>query len=150
MKKLDQQKLEELHAHIQSTPDINRKGISEFIGGEDPEPWVIALQEKYPDKYIADDEPAPKKKAGRPPATPKEEAQPTEYFLVKDGIKQPLALKGTKGNQVILETIEPKELVEVIIKGEPVTIDLLKLEQESAKLGVPVGQLQILGDMAKL
>lgn len=140
---IDEKRLVELHEHIKANKNINREGIAKWLE-EDAEPWVAALKEKYP-KVYGDPEPEPepaKKKA-------KVKEETTEYFLVVDGIKQPLVVKATKNNQILLETIEPKDEVEVKIKGVDVTIDLLKLEKESAIHGIPVAQLELLGAMAR-
>ena len=84
--------------------------------------------------------------------TKPEEPQPTRVILVVDGIQEELVVTGQKNGKIFVEKNVPKDEVTIILRGEEVVVDLLKLkamDRTEQLYGVSVGSLLVIAELAK-
>lgn len=124
--KLSSKKLAELHQYFVNEGSTDPNDVAEFLETEDDsvvEAYVAALKKRYPDVYGSPEEVA-------------EEATSTgksAYFLIDDntGLTKELELVKTKNGKLYLQVIEPKDIVEIVVGGETIEVDLIKLRKKS-------------------
>ncbi len=116
------------------------------IAEADYEPTLRRLQKAYPELGLEfDDE--------EPTVTPATTPEPVVYKLKgDDAFLRELEVISEKPGQIILAIKTPKELVTIIIKGQPVEVDLLHLRKQPAtftQYGLSVARLIELAELAK-
>lgn len=128
--KISSRKLAELHQYFVNEGSTDPNDIADFLGTEDEtevEAYVNALKAKYPDVYGSGEEVA------------EDVTEPVKYFLIDNdnGITKELELVKDKGAKRFFEVIEPKEIVEIVVGGETIEVDLIKLRKKNPadKLG---------------
>lgn len=138
---LKKSKLDYLIKHAKGGGDISGEIVADLL---DLEPEDTDTIKAYIRKAQA---------ALTPTATEAEESQPVVYQLRgTDGIIRDLELVKQKGNRIILEVPVVKDLVDIVIKGDVVTVDLevLKgLDRNSLYNGVLVSTLLAAAELAK-
>lgn len=110
--KLSSKKLADLHEYFVNGGSTDFEDVAAKLGTEDEEvctAYVDALKKKYPEIY--GDEP--------------------KYLLVDEatGLTKELELTKTKGNKHFLAVVEPKDIVEILVGGETLEVDLVKLRK---------------------
>jgi len=138
--KIDNTKLAALHKHLVKGGSPEQADVAKVIGEDvDDEAAVEAYNEalkvKWPDIY------------GKPVAS-----APTTYRLRKpDGTVAALELVASKNGTVVLQEPVPTDKVTVLVKGKPVTVDLIELAKypTDSPHGVPNAKLIELAELAR-
>jgi hypothetical protein len=138
--KISSKKLAELHQYFVNEGSTDPNDVADFLGTEDEaevEAYVNALKVKYPDVYGGEDT-----------------TEPVKYFLIDNdtGLTKELELIKSKGAKQFFEVIEPKEIVEIVVGGETIEVDLIKLRKKPLgdKLGSHlVSTLILAAELAK-
>lgn len=105
--------------------------------------YAAALKKKYPEDFPSEQDPS---------FTGETTFAEAAFYLKSDGLLKELSLVKVKGGRTILEIKEPKDLVTILVKGQPVEVDLLKLRRmdlSETVHGVAVGLLIGLAELAK-
>ncbi len=154
---INKTKLENLRRYFLNGGSTESDDILAFLDTEDEEimqSYIAALKTTYPDDF------GPKKKKEKPASEVIAAVDPAfgdtepRYFL-KDaltGLVTELEISKQKPSKTTFVVKEPKELVDILLRGEIVTIDLYqlnKLPETSEHLGVPVAKLKQLAELAK-
>jgi len=112
-------KLDELHEYFINGGSTKDADILAQLGTEDNEAvkaYKAALRAKYPDVYGEEEKP--------------EEAQTFQLLDPDTKLMRPLDIVKVKGSKTILEVREPKELVTIMVGGEELEVDLIKLRKK--------------------
>jgi hypothetical protein len=136
--KIEEEKLVALHDYLVKGGSPEQIDVAKQIGAdpddvEEVDAYVDALKSRWPDIY-GDSEPepepaAPAKKAAKKAA---KTTPPDTYRLRRpDGTVAALEVVASKNGTVILEEPRPKDMVTLIVKGNPVTVDLIELRAGS-------------------
>lgn len=146
--KIDNTKLAALHKHLVKGGSQEQADVAKVIGEDVDdeaavEAYVEALKAKWPKIYGG-------------PAAPSEkpvEAPPATYRLRKpDGTVAALEVVASKNGTVVLEEPRPTEKVTIMLKGQPVEVDLLELRRGSPGRvlhGVVAARLIEMAELAK-
>jgi len=146
----NKKKLADLRDYFLNGGSTEADDILTFLETEDKEimqSYIAALKTTYPDDF------GPKKKKAKPVAEPDPVIEP-RYFL-KDaltGLVTELEVSKQTVDKITLVVKEPKELVNILLRGKITTIDLYqlnKLSDNAEHLGVPVAKLKQLAELAK-
>jgi hypothetical protein len=141
-------KLADLRDYFLNGGSTEADDILAFLDTEDESVmtgYIAALKTTYPDDF------GPKKKKSKPENMHIEEPR----FFLKDaltGLVTELEVSKQKPGKTTLVVKEPKELVNILLRGEIKTIDLYqlnKLSDNAEHLGVPVAKLKQLAELAK-
>jgi hypothetical protein len=123
--KISSKKLAELHQYFINEGSTEPEDVAAQLGTEDEaevNAYVEALKAKYPEVY-----------GGEVPE------EPLQYFLIDNdtGLTKELELVKQKGAKRFFEVIEPKDIVEIVVGGERIEVDLIKLRKKAPgdKLG---------------
>lgn len=116
--------------------------------------YAAALKKKYPEDFPSDEVAAiaAVNYPSRDDMKNLREAVPTTFFLKSDGLLKELEVLKQKDGRTIFEIKEPKDLVTILIKGQPVEVDLIKLrkmDSSESVHGIAVGLLLGLAELAK-
>lgn len=154
-------KLADLRDYFLKGGSTETTDILEHLETEDEEimqSYIAALKETYPDDF------GPKKKKPKPAPEPEIVAavdpafgnEPLRFrYFLKDaltGLVTELEVTKQSSDKMTLVVKEPKELANILLRGEITTIDLFqlnKLPDTAEHLGVPVAQLKQLAELAK-
>lgn len=156
--KIDQTKLAALHEYLVKGGSPEQEDVAKQIGEDVDdeaavEAYVEALKAKWPDIY---GEPAKPATPAPKPAAKKaaKQAQPAlaTYRLRKpDGTVAALEVVASKNGTVVLEEPRPTDKVTIMLKGQPVVVDLIELRANPLKkvLGVEAVRLIEMAELAK-
>ena len=150
---INKNKLADLRDYFLNGGSTEADDILAFLATEDESVmrgYIAALKTTYPDDF------GPKKKKAAAKA-PEPEPDPVieQRFFLKDaitGLVTELEISKEKLGKTTLVVKEPKELVNILLRGEITTIDLYqlnKLPDTAEHLGVPVAKLKQLAELAK-
>lgn len=150
---INKNKLADLRDYFLNGGSTEADDILAFLATEDESVmtgYIAALKTTYPDDF------GPKKKKAAAKA-PEPEPDPVieQRFFLKDaltGLVTELEISKQKPGKTTLVVKEPKELVNILLRGEITTIDLYqlnKLPDTAEHLGVPVAKLKQLAELAK-
>jgi len=152
---INKTKLENLRRYFITGGSTETDDILAHLETEDEEimqSYIAALKTTYPDEFG----PKKKKPAAKAPETePIEEPIEEPRFFLKDaltGLVTELEVSKQKPGKTTLVVKEPKELVNILLRGQITTIDLYqlnKLPETAEHLGVPVSKLKQLAELAK-
>lgn len=166
-------KLASLRDYLLNGGSTELSEITEFLRIEDDNgvsanAYLQRLREKYPEDFEDEDEDEEEQEEEEAPVeaapangktAPEPEApQPvvqTFALLDEDNVLHDLEVVKTTSKRVVLRRVVPRELVTVLVRREPVEVDLiylnkLKENNPSAKhLGVDVSLLIALAEIAK-
>lgn len=123
--KIDKKKLADLHTYFKSGGSTDAEDVMAHLETEDEsvmDAYIDALKEKYPTIYGAE---APEEEEEEQEES--EDQSYTYFCAMPDKTLKELELVKDKGNKLIFAFKEPKDLVTVMLKGEPVEVDLIKL-----------------------
>lgn len=143
--KLSSKKLAELHQYFVNEGSTDPNDVADFLETEDEtvvEAYVDALKKRHPDVY-------------GPGAEVAEEAtEPVKYALIDPdtNLVKELEVVRQKGAKVFLSVIEPKDIVSIVVGGETIEVDLIKLRKKNPvdKLGNHlVSTLLVAAELAK-
>ena len=150
--KIDNTKLAALHDYLVNGGSPEQEDVAKQIGEDVDdeaavEAYVEALKAKWPQVYGKPAAPAPAQKAVKqpPPA-------PATYRLRKpDGTVAALEVVASKNGTVVLQEPVPTDKVTVLVKGKPVTVDLIELAKypTDSPHGIPNSKLIELAELAK-
>ena len=148
--KIDNTKLAALHDYLVNGGSPEQEDVAKQIGEDVDdeaavEAYVEALKAKWPKVYGKPAAPAPKAVKQAPPA-------PATYRLRKpDGTVAALEVVASKNGTVVLEEPRPTDKVTVILKGQPVEVDLIELRANPLKQvhGVEAHRLIEMAELAK-
>lgn len=143
--KIDNTKLAALHKHLVKGGSQEQADVAKVIGEDVDdeaavEAYVEALKAKWPKIY------------GEPEAAAPTDAAPATYRLRKpDGTVAALEVVASKNGTVVLEEPRPKDPVTIMLKGQPVVVDLIELRANPLKkvLGVEAVRLIEMAELAK-
>lgn len=147
-------KLADLRDYFLNGGSTEADDILAFLATEDESvmtSYIAALKKTYPDDF------GPKKKKPAAVKAPEPEPDPVieQRFFLKDaltGLVTELEISKASLDKLTLVVKEPKELVNILLRGEITTIDLYqlnKLPDTAEHLGVPVTKLKQLAELAK-
>ena len=145
--KIDDVKLEQLRDYFLNGGSSDAVDIMEHLETEDEavvNAYVAALRKKYPADFDPD------YKEPEPEVEEKEEFQ--FFYDNGDGLLVELEQVRSKNNKIYFKKLEPKELVDLIVRGQTVTVDLVQLAKKSpgaTEHGVRVDQLIQLAKLAQ-
>lgn len=145
---LSKKKLSALRDFVFDQGEFDDDAVAKFLEIPVTEVHAISdqLRREYPDDFGAPDEPEPEAASEQP-------AEPPVYQLVDEhNLLKDLEVVRVKGSRVILRLKEPKDLVTLIVKGETVEVDLIrlrKLKSDDVLHGVTVARLIELAEIAK-
>jgi ectoine hydroxylase-related dioxygenase (phytanoyl-CoA dioxygenase family) len=134
--KISSKTLAALHQYFISEGSTEPNDVADFLETDDEaivNAYVDALKAKYPDIYGGEvaEESAPAPKTA--------DKGHSSYFLIDNdtGLTKELELLKTKNGKLYLQTIEPKEVVSIVVGGEQIEVDLVKLRKKAPgeKLG---------------
>jgi hypothetical protein len=151
---INKNKLADLRDYFLNGGSTEADDILAFLATEDESVmtgYIAALKTTYPDDF------GPKKKKPAAAKAPEPEPDPVieQRFFLKDaitGLVTELEISKEKPGKTTLVVKEPKELVNILLRGEITTIDLYqlnKLPDTAEHLGVPVAKLKQLAELAK-
>lgn len=148
--KIDNTKLAALHDYLVKGGSPEQEDVAKQIGEDVDdeaavEAYVEALKAKWPKVYGKPAAPAPKAVKQAQPA-------PATYRLRKpDGTVAALEVVASKNGTVVLEEPRPTDKVTVILKGQPVEVDLIELRANPLKQvhGVEAHRLIEMAELAK-
>jgi hypothetical protein len=147
---INKNKLADLRDYFLKGGSTEANDILAFLDTEDESVmtgYIAALKTTYPDDF------GPKKKKPAAAKAPEPEVEPR--FFLKDaltGLVTELEISKEKPGKTTFVVKEPKELVNILLRGEIKTIDLYqlnKLPDNAEHLGVPVTKLKQLAELAK-
>lgn len=152
--KIDSTKLAALHEYLVKGGSPEQEDVAKQIGEDVDdeaavEAYVEALKAKWPKVYGKPAAPAP---APAPKAVKQAEPAPATYRLRKpDGTVAALEVVASKNGTVVLEEPRPTDKVTVILKGQPVEVDLIELRANPLKQvhGVEAHRLIEMAELAK-
>ena len=157
--KIDNTKLAALHEYLVKGGSPEQEDVAKQIGEDVDdeaavEAYVEALKAKWPDIYGEPAKPAaPAPKPAAKKAAKQVEAPPATYRLRKpDGTVAALEVVASKNGTVVLEEPRPKDPVDLIIRGQQVTVDLIELRGGSPTRvlhGIPAHRLIEMAELAK-
>jgi hypothetical protein len=145
-------KLADLRDYFLNGGSTEADDILAFLDTEDESVmtgYIAALKTTYPDDF------GPKKKKAAAKAPEPDPVVEEQRFFLKDaltGLVTELEVSKQKPGKTTLVVKEPKELVNILLRGEIKTIDLYqlnKLPDNAEHLGVPVTKLKQLAELAK-
>ena len=148
--KIDNTKLAALHDYLVNGGSPEQEDVAKQIGEDVDdeaavEAYVEALKAKWPKVYGKPAAPAPKAVKQAQPA-------PATYRLRKpDGTVAALEVVASKNGTVVLQEPVPTDKVTVLVKGKPVTVDLIELAKypTDSPHGIPNSKLIELAELAK-
>lgn len=151
---INKNKLADLRDYFLNGGSTEADDILAFLATEDESVmtgYIAALKTTYPDDF------GPKKKKPAAAKAPEPEPDPVieQRFFLKDaitGLVTELEISKEKLGKTTFVVKEPKELVNILLRGEITTIDLYqlnKLPDTAEHLGVPVAKLKQLAELAK-
>jgi hypothetical protein len=144
--RINSSKLDDLHQYFVDGGSTETEDIADFLKGtkEDVTAYVNALKKKHPDVY------------GSVPVEEvvEKENDTLSYSLLDEetGLTKPLEVVRTKKSVCYLQVVEPKEIVKIIVGGEKIEVDLIKLRKRSPgdKIGEHlVGKLIAAAELAQ-
>jgi hypothetical protein len=150
--KIDNTKLAALHDYLVNGGSPEQEDVAKQIGEDVDdeaavEAYVEALKAKWPKVYGKPAAPAP-----APKAVKQAEPAPATYRLRKpDGTVAALEVVASKNGTVVLQEPVPTDKVTVLVKGKPVTVDLIELAKypTDSPHGIPNSKLIELAELAK-
>lgn len=139
--KISSKKLAELHQYFINEGSTEPEDVAAQLGTEDEaevNAYVDALKAKYPEVYGGEEDTReindPSRRVNQEPSE-----YPITYFLIDNdtGLTKELELIKQKGAKRFFEVIEPKDIVEIVVGGETIEVDLIKLRKKAPgeKLG---------------
>ena len=150
---INKKKLADLRDYFLKGGSTEADDILSFLETEDEEvmeSYIAELKTTYPDDF------GPKKKKAAAAKSPEPDPVVEEQrFFLKDaltGLVTELEVSKQKPSKTTFVVKEPKELVNILLRGQITTIDLYqlnKLPDTSEHLGVPVAKLKQLAELAK-
>lgn len=143
--KISSKKLAELHQYFVNEGSTDPDDVATFLETDNQdtvEAYVNALKRKYPDVYGSAEEVA------------EEATEPVEYALIDPdtNLVKELEVVRQKGAKVFLSVVEPKDIVSIVVGGEQIEVDLIKLRKKNPvdKLGSHlVSTLILAAELAK-
>lgn len=114
--------------------------------------YAAALKKKYPEDFPSDEIAAIAAVNYPSKDDMKNLREASTFFLKSDGLLKELEVLKQKDGRTIFEIKEPKDLVTILIKGQPVEVDLIKLrkiDSSESVHGIAVGLLIGLAELAK-
>lgn len=156
--KIDQTKLAALHEYLVKGGSPEQEDVAKQIGEDVDdeaavEAYVEALKAKWPDIYGEPAKPAaPAPKPAAKKAAKQAEPAPATYRLRKpDGTVAALEVVASKNGTVVLEEPRPTDKVTIMLKGQPVVVDLIELRANPLKKvqGVEAHRLIEMAELAK-
>lgn len=159
--KIDKAKLTALHEYLVAGGSSEQEDVAAQLGvpADDEtttEAYVEALKAEWPAVYgePAAPAPAPKPAAKKAAKQSKNEAPPIMIYRLRrlDGTVTALEVVASRNGTVVLEEPRPKDEVEIILRGKPVVVDLIKLRGQRAGsmfLDVPVAKVIEMAELAK-
>lgn len=161
--KIEEAKLVALHEYLVKGGSPEQIDVAKQIGAdpddvEEVDAYVDALKSRWPAIY-GDSEPepaAPAKKAAKKAAkaAPLAATPPAATYRLRrpDGTVAALEVVASKNGTVVLEEPRPKDMVTLIVKGNPVTVDLVELRAGSLSRvlhGILASRLIEMAELAK-
>ena len=141
--KIDNTKLTALHKHLVKGGSPEQADVAKVIGEDVDDEAAVeaysdALKAKWPGIY------------GKP-AAPAEPAPATYRLRKPDGTVSTLEVVASRNGTVVLEEPRPTDKVTIMLKGQPVVVDLIELRANPLKkvLGVEAVRLIEMAELAK-
>lgn len=155
---IDNSKLEALHQYLVNGGSAEQEDVAKQIGVDSDDEaavdaYVEALKAKWPDIYGEPAAPAPAAKKAAKKAAKVVEPAPSTYRLRKpDGTVAALEVVASKNGTVVLQEPRPTELVEILLRGQRMTVDLIELRSKpvgSMFHDLPVSKVIEIAELAK-
>lgn len=162
--KIEETKLVALHEYFVAGGSPEQIDVAKQIGAdpddvEEVEAYAEALKTRWPETY-GDSEAAapatpPAKKAAKKAAKEAPKAEPAaQSFRLRraDGTVVALQVVASKNGTVVLEEPRPQDLVSLVLRGQPLTVDLIELRAKPAGSmfhDLPVAKVIEMAELAK-
>lgn len=133
---IDNNKLEALHQYLVKGGSAEQEDVAKQLGvdaddGDAVDAYVEALKAKWPDTYGEPVAPAPAAKKAAKKVAKTAEPAPATYRLRKpDGTVAALEVVASKNGTVFLQEPRPTEPVEILLRGQRMTVDLIELRSK--------------------